>query len=256
VTVLPGSAGPVPGQCQPRQRSRRRSRGPGRRADGAPEGPERRRRPTLRPAAGRACPSIAAAPPPRRRRRRFDQFRRRTVGGHRAWGGGPLGGQWGRPGRKAWGGGAGGPVARWPAEETARAARRRRQALARGPRRKRGLGPWGCFWSRAGARRRRRCSGLWGVTGSQWGLLVRRTEALCNTPHAAQWAHGWRRDVRDCVATYYAARAPKVGPRSKAIRPGLGLAGRVFSSVTSVLVRPTGPRRRCGRQCGGSAATA
>lgn len=63
----------------PAAASRARSR------DGAPAS---RRRPKLRPAAGRACPPPSPQwsfrgqcrpPPPRRRRRRFDQFRRRPV---------------------------------------------------------------------------------------------------------------------------------------------------------------------------------
>jgi hypothetical protein len=129
-----------------------------------------------------------------------------------------------------------GPAARWPAEES---ARRRRQALARGPRwnfpaLERG---WGCFRSRAGARRRRRCSGSWGVTRDAW----------------SEAPHGWRRDVR-AVLRGARAQGGAAPPRSRG-GPGRfgrawldsdavvlargGYAGRVISSVPAL---PTGPR--------------
>ena len=105
------------------------------RADGALA---RRQRPTLRPAAGRACP-----PPPSHSRRGgavadSTQNGRATgtVAGPSAWGG--------RLGRKAWGGGAGGPVAcGGDSAGRALAAAAGAAALARGPRRKRGCGGGG-----------------------------------------------------------------------------------------------------------------
>ena len=116
--------------------------------------------------------------------------------------------------RKAWGGGAGaGPAARWPAEQTVRAARWRRQALPRWRGDPAGSGVGVAEPARAGrgreaAPRRRRCSGSWRVTGDAW------SEAL----------HGWQRDVRArrrAELRCARAQAAAIPRRARPIRPGL-----------------------------------
>jgi hypothetical protein len=148
------------------------------------------RRPTLRPAAGRACPPpsrrrrtdgdrrcgrrpaalalhrrrTAAAPPPSQNRRRFDSDSQngRAESGHWHRRHCALGG--GRQGRKAWGGGAGGPVVCGGdgadrAAAAAGAAAVPRWRLAQGSRRKRG---WGTVGPRRG-----------GNTGPETGVSKR-----------------------------------------------------------------------------------
>ena len=87
-----------------------------------------------------------------------------------------------------------GPAARWPVEET---ARRRRQALARGPR-------WNLpalerGWGASGAEQARGGGDAAAARGESLGTLGPKL----------------RMDGGEMYAPYYAARAPKVGPRRR-----------------------------------------